>query len=52
MAQASPPASPPPLEANTESFFSSFGEPQRGQVVPFQSLDRTSTSLSWLQLAQ
>jgi len=40
--------SPPPaeLEANVENFFSKRAEPQCGQVVPFQSLERTSTSLS------
>jgi hypothetical protein len=34
------------LEENTESFLDSFLEPQWGQGVPFQSEDRTSTSLS------
>jgi hypothetical protein len=48
-------ASDPPLagaEANTESFFKSFLEPQWGQGVPFQLLDRTSTSASRLQSLQ
>jgi len=39
-------ADSPPLDANTENFFSSLVEPQRGQGVPFQSVERTSTSLS------
>jgi hypothetical protein len=33
-------------DANTDSFFSSFFDPQCGQGVPFQLLDRTNTSLS------
>jgi hypothetical protein len=41
-----------PLEANTESFFSSLTEPQSGHFVPFQFALRTSTSLSRLQLQQ
>jgi hypothetical protein len=41
-----------PLDANTENFFVSFGEPQSGHLVPFQSLDRTNTSLSCSQLLQ
>lgn len=46
------PAGPAPEEANTESFFSSFVEPHCGQRVPFQSLERTSTSLSVSQARQ
>jgi len=42
----------PPLEANTESLFSSLVEPQCGQGVPFHSVDRTSTSLSRSQSLQ
>jgi hypothetical protein len=39
---------PPPAvaDANTENFLESFVEPQCGHFAPFQSLDRTSTSLS------
>jgi hypothetical protein len=50
--QAGASAASPPLEAKTESFFSSFTEPQRGHGVPFQLLVRTSTSLSLLHSAQ
>jgi hypothetical protein len=39
-------AAAPPLEANTESFFDNFGEPQCGQRVPFERLERTRISLS------
>jgi hypothetical protein len=39
-------ASPPTLEAKTDSFLASFVEPQCGQGVPFHSLERTSNSLS------
>jgi hypothetical protein len=40
--------SPPPalLEAKVENFFSNLVDPQWGHWTPFQSLDRTSTSLS------
>jgi hypothetical protein len=44
--------SPPALEANTESFFESFDEPQCGHFVPSQWLDRTSSSLSLSHFAQ
>ena len=45
--QAGPgPASATVAEANTDSFFSSFTDPQWGHLVPFQSLDRTRISLS------
>jgi hypothetical protein len=50
--QAGALSSAPPLEAKTESFFSNFTEPQRGHFVPFQSVERTSTSLSRLQSVQ
>jgi len=44
---------PPPLaEANTESFFASFVEPQCGHFVPFQSRERTRISLSRSHLSQ
>jgi hypothetical protein len=43
---------PPFEDAKTESFFWSFLDPQSGQAVPFQSLERTSTSLSRLQPPQ
>ena len=39
-------------EANTESFFDSFFEPQCGQGVPSHRLERTSNSKSFSQLAQ
>jgi len=45
-------AEPALLEANTESFLESFFEPQCGQGVPSQLLERTSTSLSRLQSVQ
>jgi len=35
-----------PVEAKTDSFLESFGEPQIGHFVPFQSFDRTRISLS------
>jgi hypothetical protein len=44
--------SPALEEANTDSFFISFFEPQCGHFVPFHSLERTSTSLSRLQSPQ
>jgi hypothetical protein len=44
--QLGPASSFPPPDAKTESFFSNFGEPQRGHFVPFHSVERTSTSLS------
>jgi hypothetical protein len=40
------------LDAKTESFFSSRFEPHFGHGVPFQSVERTSTSLSLLQSEQ
>ena len=47
-------AAPPPatLAAKVENFFSSRVDPHLGQRVPFQSLDRTKTSLSLLQASQ
>jgi hypothetical protein len=42
----------PLFEANTESFFASFVEPQCGHRVPSHLLDRTSTSLSRLHFVQ
>ena len=51
-ADAAEAVAPPPDEANTESFFSRRVEPQCGQRVPFQSLERTSTSLSVSHAAQ
>ncbi len=39
-------------EANTDSFFVSFFEPQCGQDVPSHRLERTSNSKSFSQLAQ
>ena len=32
-------------EAKTERFLLNFAEPQCGHLVPFQSVDRTNTSL-------
>jgi hypothetical protein len=43
---------PPALDANTDSFFASFTEPHWGHFVPFQSLERTSTSLSFPHFSQ
>ena len=46
-------ASPPALlEAKVENFFASFFDPQCGQGVPFQRLERTNTSLSRSQPSQ
>lgn len=39
-------------EANTESFFASFVDPQWGHLVPFHLLERTSNSLSLLHSPQ
>ena len=50
--QLAPASSPAALEANTESFFCNFTEPQCGQGVPSQALERTSTSLSRRQASQ
>ena len=45
-------AEPPVLEANTDNFFDSLVELQRGHLVPFQSRERTKISLSLSQLWQ
>jgi hypothetical protein len=46
-------ASPPAVvEAKVENFLASFLEPQCGQGVPSQRLERTSTSLSFSQSLQ
>lgn len=37
----------PMLEENTDSFFASWVDPQWGHGVPFQSVERTRTSLSF-----
>ena len=42
----------PFVEANTESFFSSFTDPQRGHFVPSHALERTRISLSRSQPVQ
>jgi hypothetical protein len=42
----------PDAEAKTDSFFSSFVEPQWGHGVPSQRVERTNTSLSRSQSAQ
>ena len=44
--------SPPLAEANTESFLTSFDEPQWGHLLPTQSLERTRISLSLSHLEQ
>lgn len=44
--------SPATLEAKVENFLDSFFDPQCGQGVPSQRLERTSTSLSLSQLPQ
>lgn len=46
-AGASPLSLPPVEEAKTENFLESRVEPQFGHRVPFQSLERTRTSLSF-----
>jgi hypothetical protein len=43
---------PPVVEANTENFFFSFGEPQCGHLVPFDLLERTRISLSRSHFSQ
>ena len=43
---------PAVLEAKTENFFDSFFEPQCGQGVPCQSLERTRISLSFSHFSQ
>ncbi len=52
--QEAPSPAPPPamLDANVENFFSSRVEPHFGHGVPFQSDDRTSTSLSLPHFSQ
>ncbi len=50
MPQAGAGSASPPEEAKTENFFWSLVEPQWGQGVPFQSAERTRSSLSWPQL--
>jgi hypothetical protein len=42
----------PAADANTDSFFESFAEPQCGHLVPFHSFDRTKISLSFSQALQ
>jgi len=39
-------------EANTDSLFSNFVEPQCGHFVPFHLLDRTRISLSLSHFSQ
>ncbi len=46
------PPPPPPAEAKTESFLASRVEPQCGHWVPFQSAERTSSSLSFWHFSQ
>ena len=45
-------AFPATLDANTESFFCNFVEPQCGHSVPCQSVVRTRISLSRSHLSQ
>lgn len=52
ISQAAPPASPATLEANTESFLDNLGDPQCGQFVPSQFVERTRISLSRSHFAQ
>jgi hypothetical protein len=47
MGQAGSESVAPMLDAKTDSFFCSLVEPQWGQGVPFQRLDRTRISLSF-----
>jgi len=49
---AGPSVAVPEADANTESFLESFGEPQWGHFVPFQSFERTSISLSFSHFPQ
>jgi hypothetical protein len=44
--EAGPDDSPPVPEAKTDSFLASLVEPHLGQGVPFQRLERISSSLS------
>lgn len=46
------PLRPAVAEAKVENFLASFFDPQCGQGVPSQRLERTSTSLSRSQLSQ
>lgn len=46
------PLPPAVAEAKVENFLDSFFDPQCGQGVPSQRLERTSTSLSRSQLSQ
>jgi hypothetical protein len=45
-------AEPLTVEANVENFLASLVEPQRGHLVPVQSLERTRISLSLSHFAQ
>ena len=45
-------AAPVVAEAKVENFLASFVEPQRGHLVPVQSLERTRISLSVSHFAQ
>ena len=42
----------PPEDANTESRFDSWDDPQWGHLVPFHLLERTRISLSFLHFPQ
>jgi hypothetical protein len=46
------PPSPAALEANTESFLASLGEPQCGHLVPSHFVERTRISLSRSHFSQ
>ncbi len=52
MAQASAAPEEELDEANTDSFFSSFVEPQCGHFAPFHLLERTRISLSLSHFSQ
>jgi hypothetical protein len=43
---------PPVEEAKTENFLESLVEPHRGHLAPFQSGERTKTSLSHSHCSQ
>jgi hypothetical protein len=50
--QVGPSLALPLEEAKTDNFLESFGDPQLGHFVPFQSFERTSISLSFSHLSQ
>ena len=50
--QAGPDSFPAAVDAKVEKLLFSFEEPQCGHFVPFQFVERTSTSLSFPQAEQ